>query len=102
VISADCHCGGRPEDYRAYLPEYYQEAFDAWLTSFTPPFEWPVGVEGERNWNSDRHLQELEEDGVVAAVLFPNTIVPFWPELSITFQPPATSSAEALELWWVG
>jgi hypothetical protein len=32
-----------------------------------------------RNWDSDRRLKEMHEDGVVAEVIFPNTQPPFAP-----------------------
>ncbi len=41
-----------------------------------------------RNWDSKRRLEELESDGVVAELLFPNTVPPFFPSSNLTAQPP--------------
>ena len=49
----------------------------------------------------ERRLAELEADGVVAEVLFPNTVPPFFPQASLTVQPPARSPRDA-ELRWAG
>ena len=46
------------------------------------------GDDGGRNWDSDRRLREMEADGVVAEVIFPNTVPPFFPKASLVQQPP--------------
>ena len=97
VISADCHGGGAMHDYRPYLPSRLHADFDAWAATFVNPYEDLDGDDGGRNWDSDRRLRELEEDGIVAEVIFPNTIPPFFPKSSLVHQPPAATAGD-LEL----
>ena len=89
LISADCHGGGAIADYREYLPQRFHEEFDAWAGSYVIEFDDLKGELGERNWDSKRRLADLEAEGVVAEVIYPNTIPPFYPKSSLTFQPPA-------------
>ena len=44
---------------------------------------------------------ELEADGVVAEVIFPNTIPPFFPQSSLVHQPPGATAGD-LDLRWEG
>jgi predicted TIM-barrel fold metal-dependent hydrolase len=95
MISSDCHVMARTEDYRPYVEERYQARFDDWVAHL-PSYE--AGLEqgfhdetlahhkahesvvsgGEEGyWDFDRRIQELETDGVVAEVIFPNPGVPF-------------------------
>ena len=99
IISADCHGGGSFADYRPYLPSTYHDEYDAWVASYDMVFEDLLGDLGERNWNSDRRLADMEADGVVAEVIYPNTIPPFYPKSSLTFQPPAADAADAARRW---
>jgi predicted TIM-barrel fold metal-dependent hydrolase len=101
VISADCHGGGDLGDYRPYLPSAHLDAFDEWAATFANPYPDLQGANGGRNWDSERRLKELETDGVVAEVIFPNTIPPFFPGASLVYQPPAANEGD-LELRWVG
>ncbi len=101
VISADCHGGGAIADYRPYLPARLHDTFDAWCAQFENPYDDLEGADASRNWDSDRRLAELEADGVVAEVVFPNTIPPFFPQSSLVLQPPAASAGD-LELRWEG
>ncbi len=41
----------------------------------------------------------MEADGVVAEVIFPNTIPPFYPKSSLTFQPPAQTPVMSTKRW---
>lgn len=101
VISSDCHGGGDIPDYRPYLPSQYQAEFDAWAAAFVNPYEDLKGDLGPRNWDSDRRLADMEADGVVAEVIFPNTIPPFFPKTSLTNQVPAVNEGD-LQRRWVG
>ena len=110
VISADTHCGAALHDYKPYLEKKYHEDFDEWVESvleaerrtaevFKDSDRSPLNVgvdgdpevDGDRNWSSERRLREQEADGVVAAVLFPNTQPPFAPAAASQFEAPPYS-----------
>lgn len=99
VISADCHAGADLLDYRPYLEKKHHEAFDAWAATYVNPYEDLLADTADRNWNSQRRLRELEADGIVAEVVFPNTIPPFFPSASLMAPAP---SREEYELRWAG
>ena len=101
VISADCHGGADIADYRPYLEARHLEDFDAWAATFDNPYDDLEGDDGARNWDSSRRLREMEADGVVAEVLFPNTIPPFFPKSSLVGQPPGAEAGD-LERRWAG
>ena len=52
-----------------------------------------------RNFDSERRLAETESDGIVAEVLFPNTVPPFFEESGLVATPP---TAEDYERRWAG
>lgn len=99
IISSDCHAGADIPDYREYLPSRYHDDFDAWVESYENPFGDLVRPERTRNWDHHRRIAELEADGIVAEVIFPNTVPPFFPRVSLVAAPP---SAEDFELRWAG
>ncbi len=99
VISADGHAGGDVPDYRPYLEQRWLDDFDAWAATYEVPFEDLMGDLGKRNWDSARRLADLEADGQVAEVIFPNTVPPFFPKSSLTAQPPAVTAADAERRW---
>jgi predicted TIM-barrel fold metal-dependent hydrolase len=101
VISADCHGGGNITDYRPYLASRWHDDFDAWAATYEIPYEDMKGPDGDRNWDSDRRRRELEADGIVAEVIYPNTVPPFFPKASLTDQPPAANAGD-LEARWAG
>ncbi|MBX3285442.1 MAG: amidohydrolase family protein [Acidimicrobiales bacterium] len=101
VISADCHGGGNIRHYRPYLEARLHDEFDAWADGFENPYDDVKGPDADRNWDSDRRLREMEADGVVAEVVFPNTIPPFFPKVSLVHQPPGASAGD-LDLRWAG
>ena len=102
MISSDCHAGPPIEVYGDYLDPKYRRDFDEYLEarvalramnvrrlfakSHTDTYDEADAVQdGGRAglWDSDRRVRELEADGVVAEVLFPdgteNNEVPFGP-----------------------
>lgn len=99
VISADCHAGADLLDYKPYLERRHHEDFDAWAAGYVNPYEDLLADTADRNWNSGRRVAELEEDGIVAEVVFPNTIPPFFPSGSLMAPAP---TAQELELRWAG
>jgi len=94
LISADGHAGANHEQYRAYLEAKYLEDFDAWRARYSNPFKDLTGGTRNRNWDDDRRNSELESDGVVAEVLFPNTIPPFFPTGAVMARPPTPDDYE--------
>ena len=107
VISADSHCGAEVRDYRPYLESKFHRDFDKWATyieeekvraeaafSSQAGSIANIGVGGDpvadadRNYSSERRLREMEQDGVIAAVLFPNTQPPFAPPSATQFEAP--------------
>jgi predicted TIM-barrel fold metal-dependent hydrolase len=104
VISADGHAGAPMETYRDYLDPDMRSDFDAWRQDFVNPFadlRDVESVEFRRNFDSSLRQVDVEGDGVVAEVLFPNTIPPFYPS-GMLFNPPAAESAEDLRRRWAG
>ncbi|MGW7415513.1 amidohydrolase family protein [Streptomyces sp. NPDC054863] len=99
VISADCHAGADLLDYRPYLEKKHHADFDAWAATYTNPYEDLLADTADRNWNSARRLAELEADGIVAEVVFPNTIPPFFPSASLMAPAP---TREEYEQRWAG
>ena len=99
VISADGHAGADLLDYKPYLEQRYHEEFDAWAAAYENPFSDLVRPDSDRNWNSERRLKELESDGIVAEVIFPNTIPPFFEGSSLLLRPPAK---EDFDRRWAG
>ena len=79
IISADGHCGAEISGYKPYLEAKYHDEFEEWAAKFVNPFMDLTTDTANRNWDSARRQRELESDGVVAEVLFPNTVPPFFP-----------------------
>lgn len=101
VISSDCHAGASINAYREYLTSDLHDEFDAWMQTFDNPYKDLTGDDAERNWDSARRLREMEADGVVAEVIFPNTIPPFFPAVSLVNQAPPANAGD-LDRRWAG
>ena len=99
VISADCHGGASIEGYKPFLASKYHDEFDVWAGGFENPYDDVTGVHADRNWSSERRLREMEADGVVAEVIFPNTIPPFFPKVSLVNQPPGATEGDLTKRW---
>jgi predicted TIM-barrel fold metal-dependent hydrolase len=100
VISADGHAGAEIHMYRDYLERAYVDEFDAWVADYVVPYPDLEGPNANRNWDSARRERELEDDGIVAEVLFPNTVPPFFGKTSLTQAPPADAAEQARR--WAG
>ncbi len=94
LVSADGHAGGNHEQYRTYLESKYLDEFDTWRNRYKNPFKDLTGGTRDRNWDDTRRLAELEADGVVAEVIFPNTIPPFFPTGAVVARPPTPQDYE--------
>jgi predicted TIM-barrel fold metal-dependent hydrolase len=89
VVSADCHAGAPILGYREYLERRWHDDFDAWAATFENPFHDLAEIYADRNWNSQKRLRHLEEDGIAAEVIFPNTVPPFYPTSGMVAGPPS-------------
>jgi predicted TIM-barrel fold metal-dependent hydrolase len=94
VITADSHCGADVTDYRPYLASKFHDEFDAWAATYEVPFADLLAPIRYRNWDSERRLAEHEADGIVAEVLFPNTVPPFFEEGNLVALPPGPAEYE--------
>jgi predicted TIM-barrel fold metal-dependent hydrolase len=94
VISADCHAGADLRDYKPFLETRYHDAFDDWADHYVNPFGDLKKPDADRNWDSTRRMRELEADGIVAEVLFPNTVPPFFPKSGLTALAPTPTDFE--------
>jgi predicted TIM-barrel fold metal-dependent hydrolase len=90
VISADTHGGAKLLDYREYLPRRWHEEFDRWASTFTDPWGHLQADDTRGDWESDRRIRDLEADGIVAEVMFPNTVPPFYPTFGLFTPQPRT------------
>ncbi len=88
LISSDGHAGADLRDYRPYLPSSLHREFDAWADAYVNPFADLLAPTAYRSWDSERRLAETEADGIVAEVLFPNTVPPFFEESGLVARPP--------------
>src|SRR3954471_886993 len=94
LISVDCHGGAPIDAYREYLESAYHDEFDAWRGAYRNPFRDLQGDRRTQNWDNDRRVRELEEDGVVAEVVFPNTVPPFFPTGALVARQPKPDEYE--------
>ena len=94
IISADCHAGGSHEMYREYLDPKYRDEFDAWRNKYKNPFRDLQDGGRVRNWDDDVRIADQETDGVVAEVVFPNTVPPFFPSFVLFARPPRADQFE--------
>lgn len=88
VISADCHAGGSHAAYREYLDPAFRDEFDAWRGKYKNPYKDLGDDRRLRNWDNEMRNGQQEADGVVAEVIFPNTVPPFFPSFVLFAKPP--------------
>ena len=75
VISIDGHVKAERSAYRDYVEQRFLDDFDAWFASVEQvPDAGNLNpkLPGEAQWDSERRIRDLEDQGVVAEVLFPN------------------------------
>ena len=94
VISADCHAGADLRDYKPFLEPRYHDDFDDWADHYVNPFGDLKKADADRNWDSTRRTRDLEADGVVAEIIYPNTVPPFFPKSSLTALTPSAADYE--------
>ncbi|MGW9205556.1 amidohydrolase family protein [Embleya sp. NPDC055664] len=98
VISADGHAGAGMDVYREFLDPAWHEEFDAWRGRYRNPFRDLQGDGRTRNWDDERRIAELAADGIVAEVVFPNTVPPFFPTGQLLARPPSSAHSYARRL----
>ena len=94
IISADCHAGGSHEQYREFLDPAYRDDFDAWRAKYKTPFRDLQDGGRIRNWDDDVRNADLEAEGIVGEVVFPNTVPPFFPSFVLFVGPPQEKDYE--------
>jgi predicted TIM-barrel fold metal-dependent hydrolase len=94
IITADSHAGGSHAQYREHLESRFHDDFDAWRGKYKNPFKDLKDDRRTRNWDSEQRWREMEGDGVVAEVIFPNTVPPFFPNFVLFAQPPKPDEYE--------
>ena len=90
TVTADTHAGNSMDGYRDYLDPGERKAFDEWRGGYRNPSRKHIGSKKAKNWDSAIRMKDLESDGVVAEVLFPNTVPPFYPK-AFHISPPPTA-----------
>ncbi len=114
LITADTHAGLDPPGYRPYLEKKWLADYEAWVQTQETMMQMmrqvmgdrSIGVDGDpdvdanRNWDTGRRLRETEADGVVAEVIFNNTLPPFAPIPMMPFEEPPVG--DELEKRWAG
>jgi predicted TIM-barrel fold metal-dependent hydrolase len=113
LISADGHCGADLRDYKQYLESGYHDEFEVWAATFRDA--WAEDVDQDKpenhrcgvasaaapvNWDGESRDRHLDEEGIVAEVLFPNTPPPFFPSGVLTS--PSPRSREEYEHRFAG
>jgi predicted TIM-barrel fold metal-dependent hydrolase len=75
IISTDGHAKASRAGYREYVSARHLEAYDAWATSMRDLPESAnksPQLPEESQWDSDLRLADLDSQGVIGEVLFPN------------------------------
>lgn len=93
-ITADTHAGAAIDTYRDYLDPAYRDEFDAWRGAYKNPSKKHLGGKKTKNWDSAERLADLQSDGVVGEVIFPNTVPPFYAKAFHISPPPTPKEFE--------
>jgi predicted TIM-barrel fold metal-dependent hydrolase len=78
VISADTHAGASIQAYREYLDEEHKRLFDEWRGGYKNPQRQHIGSKKHKNWDDAERTADMEREGVVGEIVFPNTVPPFF------------------------
>ena len=115
LISCDADAGAELRGYRPYLEKEFHEEFDSWAATFREPWSdldvalaqddpnLLVGVASfasPYNWDNDKRLEHMDDQGIAAEVVFPNTVPPFYPANVVAASAP--SNAEEYRRRWAG
>ncbi len=74
--------------YEQYLDPTWKDEFKDWRGQYKNPYRDLQDDGRTRNWDNDRRQSELAADGVVAEIVFPNTVPPFYPAGALVARPP--------------
>lgn len=102
VISVDGHAKAPWSVYRDYLDPAWRERYDEWVkpASASPDFcHAELGPEAQ--WDARRRVADLEAQGVVAEVLFPNGPSPLSPRFGVDLGPEAIRAGYAAHNRWL-
>lgn len=95
IITADSHAGGSHAEYREYLDPAWRDEFDEWRGQYKNPWKDLRDTDLRiRNWDDERRDADQLADGVVAEVIFPNTVPPFYPMFVLFAGPPRPEEYE--------
>jgi predicted TIM-barrel fold metal-dependent hydrolase len=94
TITADTHAGAAIDAYRTYLDPRWRQEFDDWRGAYRNPSEKHVGGKKTKNWDSAERKADLERDGVIGEVIFPNTVPPFYASAFHISPPPSPAEYE--------
>jgi predicted TIM-barrel fold metal-dependent hydrolase len=113
VISSDSHAGADIHHYKSYLEKRWHDEFDAWAESYSNPWTFidprpeddkpriaGASADSALNWDSERRIGDLESEGIVGEVIFPNTPTPFVPDSTLSAPFPRTR--DEYEHRWAG
>ncbi|HZO07779.1 MAG TPA: amidohydrolase family protein, partial [Myxococcota bacterium] len=78
LISADTHAGASIQTYREYLDAEHQRLFDEWRGGYQNPQRGHIGSKKHKNWDDAERIADMESEGVIGEVIFPNTVPPFF------------------------
>jgi predicted TIM-barrel fold metal-dependent hydrolase len=104
VISADGHAGASMDTYGEYLEARFRDEYEGWRSSYQNPYDDLVDTESRdyrRNFDSAIRQYDLEHDGIVAEVVYPNTIPPFFAG-HLLFNAPDPATPHELDQRWAG
>jgi predicted TIM-barrel fold metal-dependent hydrolase len=91
VVSSDCHAGADLRAYKPYLESKLHDAFEDWAACYVNPYGDLVREDADLNWNSSKRMPAMEGDGVVAEVIYPNTVPPFFPKAGLVALAPSAN-----------
>ncbi len=93
-ITADTHAGASLDTYGTYLDPKYKDEFATWRGRYRNPAKKHLAGKKTKNWDSAERLADLEADGVVGEILFPNTVPPFYRKAFHIAPPPRPEEYE--------
>ena len=98
VISSDTHAGAQIQTYREYLDAEHRKLFDEWRGGYRNPQQKHIGSKKHKNWDDVERIGDMEAEGVVGEIIFPNTVPPFFKtSVLICGNPPADEYELRLE-----